>query len=297
MTTARDLILERFPSLSPRLRAAARFIVDHPNEVVIGSMRALAERSGAQPATFVRLAQQLGYAGWPELKSAFAADLGLQGERYVERARQLASKGKGSDPVRELFAQQQQNLERTHANNAPLLRKAAKLLAQAPCVHIAGFRASFPIAYALFYGYRLLRNEVQLMDGQGGGLDAQLRAVGRGDVVVIASFAPYSREALQVLQHALAVKARTIALTDSDASPLALQSGLALRFGVQSPSFFPSVAAGVALVEALLEQLVLDGGDAVIQRLDEVEQQLRRSGTYVDGVDAAAHETNVAARA
>jgi DNA-binding MurR/RpiR family transcriptional regulator len=49
MTTARDLILERFPSLSPRLQAAARFIVDHPNEVVIGSMRALAERSGAPP--------------------------------------------------------------------------------------------------------------------------------------------------------------------------------------------------------------------------------------------------------
>jgi hypothetical protein len=57
------------------------------------------------------------------------------------------------------------------------------------------------------------------------------------------------------------------------------------------------VAAGVALVEALLEQLVLDGGDTVIQRLDEVEQQLRRSGTYVDGTHAAAHETNVAGRA
>ena len=57
---ATDLILDRFPSLSPQLQVAARFVVDHPNEVVIGSMRTLAERAQAQPATFVRLAQQLG---------------------------------------------------------------------------------------------------------------------------------------------------------------------------------------------------------------------------------------------
>ena len=61
------LLLERFPSLSPKLQVAARFVVDHPNEVVTMSMRAIAERAHTQPATLVRLAQQLGFAGWPEL--------------------------------------------------------------------------------------------------------------------------------------------------------------------------------------------------------------------------------------
>ena len=72
---AREQILDQFSALTPRMQAAARFIVDHPNEVVIASMRTLAEKAKAQPATLVRLAQQLGYAGWPELKSAFARDL------------------------------------------------------------------------------------------------------------------------------------------------------------------------------------------------------------------------------
>ena len=45
---AKDLILERFTTLSPTLQAAARFIVDHPSEVVIASMRSLAQRAVAQ---------------------------------------------------------------------------------------------------------------------------------------------------------------------------------------------------------------------------------------------------------
>lgn len=62
---ARELILARFASLSPTLQVAARFAVDHPNEVVILSMRSLAERAQVQPATFVRLAQSLGYSRRP----------------------------------------------------------------------------------------------------------------------------------------------------------------------------------------------------------------------------------------
>jgi len=60
--SARERILERFSSLSPKLQAAARYVVDHPNEVVIQSMRNLAEVAGTKPATLVRLAQQIGFA-------------------------------------------------------------------------------------------------------------------------------------------------------------------------------------------------------------------------------------------
>jgi len=278
---ARDQLLGQFPSLSPKLQAAARFVIDHPNEVVIVSMRALAERAGAQPATLVRLAQQLGYSGWPELKVAFAQDLGLQGERYVERARSLGSRGKGAELAAELFAEQRHNLATTEARCAASLRAAVQALRRARAVHVAGFRASHPIAYSLFYGYRLFRHSVHLIDGQAGGLEAQLRAIERQDALVVASFAPYSRESMVVLEHAKSAGARIVALTDSDASPLALAADVALLFAVDSPSFFPSVAAAVALTEALLEQLVVDAGQSAVTQLGRVEQQLFESGAYL----------------
>lgn len=278
---AREQILEQFTALTPRMQAAARFIVDHPNEVVIASMRTLADKAQAQPATLVRLAQQLGYDGWPDLKAAFARDLGLHSSTYGERAKTLARRGRSPELARELFAVQRTNLDATETAAAPRLGDAVKLLRKARAVHIAGFRASHPVAVSLFYGYRLFRNTVHLVDGHGVGLETQLRAIEPQDVAVVTSFAPYSREAIAAAEHARAVGAALIALTDSSASPLALQADVVLQFAVASPSFFPSVAAGVALTEALLEQLVAEAGEAVVARIDRVERQLFESGAYL----------------
>lgn len=278
---AREQILDRFTALTPRMQAAARFIIDHPNEVVIASMRTVAERAQAQPATLVRLAQQLGYEGWPGLKAAFARDLGLHSATYGERAQTLARRGRSPELARELFSMQRSNLDTTEAAVAARLGDAAKLLRRAKAVYIAGFRASHPVAFSLFYGYRLFRNSVHLVDGLGAGIEAQLRPMEARDVAVVTSFAPYSREAIAVAGHARAVGASLIAVTDSSASPLALQADIVLQFAVTSPSFFPSVAAGVALSEALLEQLVAEGGEAVAEQIDRVERQLFESGAYL----------------
>jgi hypothetical protein len=76
---ARDQIRQRFNELSPALQQVARYVLDHPNEVVTGSMRNVGTRSQSTPATLVRFAQHLGFDGWPRLKEAFAADMGLGG--------------------------------------------------------------------------------------------------------------------------------------------------------------------------------------------------------------------------
>ncbi|MBI3523564.1 MAG: MurR/RpiR family transcriptional regulator [Betaproteobacteria bacterium] len=278
---AKELILERFDTLSRTLQAAARFVVDHPNEVVITSMRTLAERALVQPATLVRLAQRLGYAGWPELKDAFAADLGLHARGYGQRAKTLVGRAQDTALIGEMFDALRRNLDVTEAESATTLRGAARLLRRARTVYVAGFRASLPVAYSLVYGYRLFRNEVRLIDSQCGGLEMQLRAIGSQDAVVVISFAPYSQESLVVINAAKAAGARIVALTDSSASPLALATDNPVLFAVDSPSFFPSVAAAVAATEALLELLVADAGEEAVRRIDDAEKYLFDSGAYL----------------
>ena len=275
------LLLERFPSLSPKLQAAARFVVDHPNEVVTMSMRAIAERACTQPATLVRLAQQLGFAGWPELKDGFVADLGLHSTSYGARAKSLAGRAQDAGLVGEMFTAQQENLRATEATSAKALRAVAKILKKARVVHVAGFRASYPVAWSLTYGYRLFRDSVVSIDGHAGGLEMQLRAIERGDAVVAISFAPYSREALEVVEAARTAGARVVAITDSSASPLALAADATVLFASASPSFFPSIGAAIAAAEALLEILVADAGAATARRIDAAEQILFETGAYL----------------
>jgi DNA-binding MurR/RpiR family transcriptional regulator len=281
---ARDHILQQFDNLSPQLQAAARFVVDHPNDVLIRSMRGVAELAGVPPSTLVRLARQLGYDGWPALKSGFVHALGLDHPQgYADRAQRLAGQAHTHTLADELFDAHSSNLERTRQHSAAVLAPLAQCLQSARQVYVAGFRASYPLAFALLYGYRLFRDSVQSLDAHAHNLEMQLRPLGAKDVLVAISFAPYSRECLEVAQLAKERGARIVALTDSEASPLARLAAHTALFAVDSPSFFPSVAAGMALVEALLEQLVALGDAQLPQRIQKAESALVDSGVYVQG--------------
>src|SRR5260370_7004953 len=59
-----------FENLSPQLQEAARWVIDHPADVALLSLREQARRAGIAPATLTRLAQRLplrGYDGAPTL--------------------------------------------------------------------------------------------------------------------------------------------------------------------------------------------------------------------------------------
>ncbi|MEJ8855332.1 MurR/RpiR family transcriptional regulator [Variovorax robiniae] len=278
----KDDLRQRFAELSPALQQVAKYVLDHPNDVVTSSMRTIGQRSQSTPATLVRFAQHLGYAGWPQLKEAVAGDMGLgPSDAYGERARQLVGRAKSPDLVSEMFEAQRRNLDATERHNATSLHKAAALLEKAGSVHAAGFRACFPVAFSFVYVYRLFRNDVHLIDGQGGSLEMQQRALTKGDALVVVSFAPYSREALQVAEAAKAAGCRIVAITDSAASPLSLLADETILFAIHSPSFFPSVTSGFAVTEALVELLASRAGKTVVKRIDAAEAQLFQTGAYL----------------
>lgn len=281
--SVQDDIRQRFAELSPALQQVARFVLEHPNDVVTASMRSVGTRAGSPPATLVRFAQWLGFDGWPQLKQAFAQDMGLgSDEAYGQRAKALVGRAGDQGLVGETFEVHRRNLEATERRLGDTLQQACVLLEKARSVHVAGFRASYPVAFSFVYVYRLLRASVHLLDGQGGTLEMQCRAMERGDALLVVAFAPYSREALAVAQAARDAGCRIVALTDSPASPLALLADATLLFSLHSPSFFPSITSAVALSEALVELLASRAGKGVVQRIDQAEEQLFASGAYLE---------------
>ena len=279
----KDALRERFATLSPALQQIAKYVLDHPNQVVTGSMRSVGNHADAPPSTLVRFAQTFGFAGWPQFKEALAAEMGLGPESatgYSEKARTLIGRAGDRSLTRELFETHRANLEATERRSAPGLHQAAALLAKAPAVHAAGFRACFPLAFQFVYVYRLFRNSVHLVDGQGGTLEMQQRVFNKGDAVLVASFEPYSALTVQVAEAAKAAGCAIVALTDSAASPLALLADVTLLFAVESPSFFPSITGGMALTESLLEVLATEAGKPAVKRIERSEAQLSETGAY-----------------
>ncbi|MBI0331486.1 MurR/RpiR family transcriptional regulator [Burkholderia plantarii] len=275
-----SLIRTQFSELSPQFQVGAAFLLDHPDEVAVSSMRKLAQRAQVQPASLVRLAQQFGFPGWNELRALFVARVRARPAPMTQRARSLVKPGAKASLSHDLLAAQQQNLADAATRNERAIAEAARLIRKAQHVHVAGFRSCYPVAFGFVYAYRLFRPSVSLLAGVAGSLEMDLRAIGRAGVTVIVSFAPYSTEATRVANIARERGSRIVAITDSAASPVALAADATLIFGHDSPSFFPSLVAAHALAEALVAQLLaLEGGEAVAE-LERAESELHARGAY-----------------
>ncbi|KJK24224.1 DNA-binding protein [Burkholderiaceae bacterium 16] len=275
------VLRENFAALSPQFQGGARYLLDHPQEIPILSMRKIAVNAGVQPATLVRLAQFLGFEGWQGLRELFVEAFRGGPQPYAKRAKKLVRESGSSRMLAEMLDTQHRNLDLTGANNAESMPRAAELLSAAPNVYIAGFRSCYPIAFTFHYIYRLFRSSAHLIHGDAGTLEMELRALAPKDAVVVVSFAPYSQEIIRVAGAAKQAGCRVIALTDSTVAPIALEADCTLLFSVDSPSFFPSITAGVAVVEALVEQLLAKKGKGAIKALELAEGQLHKTGAYV----------------
>jgi DNA-binding MurR/RpiR family transcriptional regulator len=61
-------INQRYDGFSPQLRRAARYVRDHPQDVALNSLRALASSAGVSPTSMTRLMQALEFDTFDEFQ-------------------------------------------------------------------------------------------------------------------------------------------------------------------------------------------------------------------------------------
>ncbi|SDD17915.1 MurR/RpiR family transcriptional regulator [Belnapia rosea] len=265
-----DRLRAALPALPPQLAAAGRHVSERPFDAATRSMRALAAEAGASPATFTRLAQALGFAGWDELRAA-AIEEQRRPAPYSSRA--------GDGGLAAIQAAEAANIAALATLPEAALQAAAAMLDAAPRIHVAGFRSCRAVATLLHYQLRLFRPETVLVGDAA--LDLDLGAMQRGEALVLTGFAPYSRAALTTQAAARAAGLRLVVLADSPAAPVAAGAEHLLVFATATPAFFPSLTAALALAQALAAAVFALGGEAARARLRESEARLATLSAYL----------------
>lgn len=271
----------QFEELTPQFRLAAKYLLDNPREVPVRSMRKIAADAQVQPITLIRLARLLGFDGWQSLREFFVGGFNENALQYSSRARKIVHEPDSGRLFAAMVEAQQKNLMALSLQEAELVGKAATLINAAPSVHVAGFRSSYPIAFAFYYLYRLFRPSVHLIQGASGTLEVELRLLKPGDAVLMVSYEPYSQEVIHVAEIARNEGCKRIALTDSLVSPIAMDADCTLLFATGSPSFFPSTASALMLVEILIAQLLAEKGEDAIKAITRTEGQIRDAFVYL----------------
>jgi DNA-binding MurR/RpiR family transcriptional regulator len=68
----KQAITERFPGMSKQLQGIARFALERPNELALGTVAAIAGAAGVQPSAMVRFANALDFSGFSRCSRSFA---------------------------------------------------------------------------------------------------------------------------------------------------------------------------------------------------------------------------------
>ncbi|MGA8711936.1 MAG: MurR/RpiR family transcriptional regulator [Roseiarcus sp.] len=250
------LLIEIEPHLPKRLRQAAGYALEHPDEFALGTASAIARSAHVQASTLVRFAQTLGFGGFSDLQEVFRSHLRNRWPDYPERLKALHESARDSgDPTHLLsgfadsaassLARLRDSIQRRD------LDRAIALLSRARTIYCLGQRRAFSVSHYLTYALGQLGLPVRLVDNVGGLGPEQAARAGPDDALIAISFSPYSPFTVDLAKRARAAGVPIVVFTDSALSPLA---GLAdLRFEIVESDFgsFRSLSATFCLAMTL----------------------------------------------
>lgn len=215
--------------------------------MTIGEM---ADEVSVNVATVTRFANTVCGGGYPSLVALCRERLQNQAQ-LLERFKDLEGIS-DTDLLGNLVAGEQANLTTTFAAVDPTSWEGAtRSLADARAVYVVGMRKTFSTAYMLSYLLGMIRGDVHQLTGTAGTTPERLRDLQAGDVCVAMSIRRYTRETLRVLEFARKRGATTIALTDSQSSPLVRSADYPFTVATESVGILRSLTAAMSLVQAM----------------------------------------------
>jgi DNA-binding MurR/RpiR family transcriptional regulator len=246
------------PSLNEQEQKVGQYVLDHPAEVIHLAVSELAQRAAASDATVFRFSRRVGADGYGDFK------IRLAGELAAARQSIYVSVGAGdsvAEAVQKVIAGDVKALEDTlRVLDLDALGRAADALLAARRVDIYGSGGGAIAALEL--QYKLMRVGVRAVPHT----DTEMQVISAtlltsADLAVGISHSGESPDVLHALEVARSAGARTIALTNHPASPIARIADVSLSTAAQEALAhgYPVGArvAQVALIDVLYTCMAL----------------------------------------
>jgi DNA-binding MurR/RpiR family transcriptional regulator len=241
--------------LPKRLKQAAAYALQNPDEVAFGTAASIAQAADVQPSTLVRLAHQFGYEGFTHFQSVFKERLRVRSPSYEERLSKLEEAGDAAPEaalLRGFFTAARSSVMRLEGAIAEEdFKGAIEVLGEADTIYLIARRRSYSLTAHLAYMFSKLGIRHQLVASSIGVDTDTVQFARPTDAALAISFSPYAAESVE---HARALHAQgvpLISITDSAFSPLASISRLWFEVAEADFAGFRSLSGSMALTMAL----------------------------------------------
>lgn len=248
-----SVIQDSMHTFSKGQRKIANFILESYDKAAFMTASRLGQKVGVSESTVVRFAFELGYDGYPDMQRSLQKMIRsrLTTVQRIEVTRdRLGDQDLLSMVLQSDIEKIRQTLEELDRDS---FYSAVDAIVSARKIYIIGVRSSASIASFLHFYFNLIFDNVVLVSANTASeIFESLLRVGEGDAVIGISFPRYSSRTVQAMSFARDRGATTIAITDSETSPLAPISRYSLMARSDMASFVDSLVAPLSLVNALL---------------------------------------------
>ncbi len=266
-------ISERLSSFSKGQRRIADAILNSYEKVAYMTAAKLGEFCEVSESTVVRFANELGYAGYPEMQRAVQELVRTKltpNQRIEVTNRRLGDR----DVLENVLSADAERIKYTLEHiDKDTFKNAVYSLLNAKSIYIFGARSSASLAYFLSYNLELIFDHVKfLQPSSAGEVFEQILSIEKGDVLFAISFPRYSKKVVDAVRYAHEEGATVIALTDSPISPLSEYADHLLTAQSDMASFVDSLVAPLSILNATLAAIAKERQSEITQRFDKLER-------------------------
>jgi len=251
-------ITARYPTLGRSARAIADVVLKHPDLIIHMSVTELAEKSGTSEGSVINFCQQLGAAGFQQMKLSLAQEI-VQPVQYIHE--DLDRSDDVETVCRKVFHSGVQALRDTlSVLDAKAVEHAVKIMRNAERIEVYGIGSSAPIAEDA--NYRLLRIGLETKAIT----DSHIQAIsasrtGPNVAVLTISHSGATHETVTATRLAKEAGAKTVVITNFARSPIQAFADVRLFTMARETRFrteaMTSRIAQLCVVDALIAALAL----------------------------------------
>ncbi len=275
------LIQTRMPTFSKGQKLIGGFILNSYDKAAFMTASKLGKTVKVSESTVVRFAAELGYDGYPAMQKALQEM--IRG-KLTSLQRIEVSEGRiGNHEV--LPTVMQSDIEKIRMTLEEIDRTSfdasVTAIAEAKRIYVLGVRSSAALAgFMSFYFNLIFGNVTQVTSTSASEMFEQILHASEGDVVIGVSFPRYSKRTVKAMEYAGSRGATVIAITDSEASPLAEIAKYTLLAKSDMASFVDSLVAPLSLVNALIVAVGRKNTDQLSRTFESLERIWAEYGVY-----------------
>lgn len=241
------------PTFSKGQRAIAAYILEHYDKAAYMTALKLGSTVHVSESTVVRFAIELGLDGYPELQRSLRE---LIRTRLTTLQRiDIANERIGQDDIIDAVMNFDIEKMRTTLDciNRAAFESAVDNIVSARRVYIAGVRSSSALAMFLHHYLSLIFDDVRLINNTArSDIYEHLFRINENDVLIGISFPRYSKRLVEEMNFAKKKNAYTVAITDSETSPIAASADSVLVARSEMASFVDSLVAPMSVINAMI---------------------------------------------